>query len=66
MKKEIKERIREIEREIEVIILETIILPVAWNYIMPRLFNLPQIDWKGALALIFISRWLIKSKVIKK
>jgi len=37
------------------------ILKLAWNYVMPTLFGLPKIGFWQALALVFVTRILIKS-----
>ena len=39
------------------------LLKVAWNYVMPSLFNLPKITFWQSLALVVIFRILIKSSV---
>lgn len=44
-----------------VIPIHAFILKLAWNYVVPKLFGLPKIGFWQALALVIVSRILIKS-----
>jgi hypothetical protein len=37
-----------------------------WNYVMPYLFQLPELNWGRAWCLLFLSNFLIKSTLIGK
>lgn len=37
-----------------------------WNYVMPYLFGLPEINWKQAWCIYFLSSQLFKNIPIKK
>lgn len=37
----------------------------AWNYAVPRVFGMPEINWLSAVCLLWISHCVFPNKVLK-